>query len=122
MNGPRLDLAAIAPIAFTAIGALIVLLGEVWLSKRKTFLGRAVTEVWVGTVLALVAALALGLAIYAAAATFASGASITFDIDNPMLRLDTFAAYATVLVAIASFLVCWLSITYLAELRINHGE
>jgi NADH-quinone oxidoreductase subunit N len=122
MNAPRLDLAAIAPIAFTGIGALVVLLGEVWLSRRKTFLGRAVTEVWVGTVLALVAALALGLAIYAAAATFASGASITFDIDNPMLRLDTFAAYATVLVAIASFLICWLSITYLAELRINHGE
>ena len=32
------------------------------------------------------------------AATFASGASITFDLDNPMLRLDTFAAYATVLI------------------------
>ena len=48
MNGPRLDLAAIAPIAFTGVGALIVLLGEVWLSRRKTFLGRAVTEVWIG--------------------------------------------------------------------------
>ena len=122
MNAPRLDLAAIAPIAFVAIGALVVLLGEVWLSRRKAFLGRAVTEVWIGTVLAIVAALALGLAIYAAAATFASGVDITFDIDNPMLRLDAFAAYATVLIALASFLICWLSIAYLAELRINHGE
>jgi NADH-quinone oxidoreductase subunit N len=122
MNAPRLDLAAIAPIAFVAIGALLVLLGEVWLSRRKTFLGRAVTEVWIGTVLALVSALALGLAIYAAAATFAGGVDITFDIDNPMLRLDAFAAYATVLIALASFLICWLSIAYLAELRINHGE
>ncbi len=56
MNAPRLDLAAIAPIAFTGIGALVVLLGEVWLSRRKSFLGREVTEVWIGTVLALVAA------------------------------------------------------------------
>ena len=122
MNAPRLDLAAIAPIAFTGFGALVVLLGEVWLSRRKTFLGREVTEFWIGTVLAVLSAMFLGLAIYAAGATFASGASITFDIDNPMLRLDTLAAYATALIGVASFLVCWLSITYLAELRINHGE
>ena len=122
MNAPQLDFAAIAPIAFTGFGALVVLLGEVWLSRRKTFLGRAVTEVWIGTVLAMVAAVFLGLAIYAAGATFAGGASITFDIDNPMLRLDGFAAYATALIGVASFLVCWLSIAYLAELRINHGE
>ncbi len=122
MTAPRLDLAAIAPIAFTGLGALTVLLGEVWLSRRKTFLGREVTEVWIGTVLAMLSAVFLGLAIYAAGATFAGGASITFDIDNPMLRLDTLAAYATALIGVASFLVCWLSITYLAELRINHGE
>lgn len=122
MTAPRLDLAAIAPIAFTGFGALVVLLSEVWLSRRKTFLGREVTEVWIGTVLALVAAVFLGLAIYASGATFAGGASITFDIDNPMLRLDSFAAYGTALIGLASFLVCWLSIAYLAELRINHGE
>ena len=122
MNAPRLDFAAIAPIAFTGFGALVVLLGEVWLSRRKTFLGREVTEVWIGTVLAMLSAVFLGLAIYAAGATFAGGASITFDIDNPMLRLDAFAAYATALIGVASFLVCWLSIAYLAELRINHGE
>ena len=68
MNAPQLDFAAIAPIAFTGFGALVVLLGEVWLSRRKTFLGRAVTEVWIGTVLAMVAAVFLGLAIYAAGA------------------------------------------------------
>jgi NADH-quinone oxidoreductase subunit N len=119
---PHFDLAAVAPMGFAAIGALLVLLGEVWLSKRSTFLGRPVTEVWIGTVLSIVAALFLGLAIYAGAAAFASGASLVFDPAHPMLRLDRFSAYATVVVAAGSFLVCWLSITYLAEIGINHGE
>lgn len=124
MSGaPQLDLAAIAPIAFTAIGAVVVMLGEVLLSRRRTLLGRLVTDVWIGTVLAMVAALFLALAIYAAGAVYWSGASLSFQPGgDPALRLDRFSAFAIALVAVAAFLICWLSITYLAELRINHGE
>jgi NADH-quinone oxidoreductase subunit N len=119
---PRLDIAAIAPIAFTGFGALVVLLGEVWLSRRPAFLGRRTTDSFIGVLLAVLSAVFLGVAIYCAGAAFSEGTSRIFDLDNPMLRLDRFGAYATVIIGLASFLVCWLSITYLAELGINHGE
>jgi NADH-quinone oxidoreductase subunit N len=122
VNPPRIDVAAIAPIAFTGFGALVVLLGEVLLSRRRAFLGRRTTDSFVGVWLAVLSAIFLGIAIYCAGAAFSEGTSRIFDLDNPMLRLDRFGAYATVLIGIAAFLVCWLSITYLAELGINHGE
>jgi len=124
MNGaPSLEFAAIAPVAFTSIGAVVVMLGEVLLSRRRTLLGRLVTSYWIGTVLAIVAAAFLALAVYAAGAAYWSGASLAFQPGaDPALRLDRFSAFATALVAVAAFLICWLSIAYLAELRINHGE
>ncbi len=39
-----------------------------------------------------------------------------------MLRLDALASFTTALVLLASLLVCLLSVTYLAEIGINHGE
>jgi NADH-quinone oxidoreductase subunit N len=119
---PHLDPSAIAPIAFSAIGAVAVLLAEVLLSRRRTFLGRLVTDVWIGIVLAMLSALFLALAAYVAGAVYWSGASLSFQAGDPVVRLDRFSAFATALVAVASFLICWLSIAYLAELRINHGE
>jgi NADH-quinone oxidoreductase subunit N len=121
-TAPAIELAAAAPIGFVGIGAVVVLLAEVLLSRRSSFLGRPVTEVWIGTVLALVAALALALAVYTAGAAFASGQSLAFQEGLPGMRLDRFSAFAIALVAVGSFLTCWLSITYLAEVRINHGE
>jgi NADH-quinone oxidoreductase subunit N len=122
VNAPRLDLAAIAPIAFTGLGALVVLMAEVWISRRERFLGRKVTDHLVGAWLAVLSFTFLGVAIYCAGAAFSEGATRIFDLDNPMLRLDRFAAYSTALIGIAAALVCWLSMSYLAELRINHGE
>jgi NADH-quinone oxidoreductase subunit N len=119
---PPLNLAAAAPIGFVAIGAIVVLLAEVLLSRRRSFLGRPVTDVWVGTVLALISALFLGLAVYAAAAAFTTGAPLDFQTGDPVIRLDRLSAYAIALVAVGAFLVCWLSIAYLAEVGINHGE
>lgn len=122
MSAPNLDLAAIAPIAFTGFGALFVLLGEVWLTRRGTFLGRKTTDSFIGVLLAVLAATFLGIAIYCGGAAFSEGTARIFDLDNPMLVLDRFGAYSTVLVGIGAFLVCWLSIAYLGELGINHGE
>ena len=48
---PDINLAVLAPIAFVAIGAMVVLMGEVFLSRADTFLGREVTESFIGTVL-----------------------------------------------------------------------
>jgi NADH-quinone oxidoreductase subunit N len=119
---PSLDLAAVAPIALVGIGAMLVLIAEVALSRREAFLGRRITDVWINTVLMLISMLFLGLALYTAGAAFATGASYDFQAGASMVRLDGFSAFATALVALGSFLVCCMSPAYLTAVRINHGE
>lgn len=123
MNGtPVLDMAAIAPLAFAGVGALVVLMGEVWLTRRKHFLGRPATDYFIGVVLSVLAMVFLGLSVYCAGAAFADGSTRIFDAANPMLLLDRFGTYSMALIGVASILVCLLSISYLAQLGINHGE
>ena len=119
---PDLNLEVVAPIGFTAIGAMLVLLGEVLLSRRETFLGRQVTESLIGSLLGLTAIFWLALACFVALSAFVSGTSEVFNPDNPLLRLDPFSALISALIALSALLACWLAIAYLAELRINHGE
>jgi NADH-quinone oxidoreductase subunit N len=97
-------------------------MGEVFLSRRKTFLGRKMTESTIGSLLALVAMASLALAAYMAIGQALSGAPQIFNPENPMFQLDRFSALVTALIAFASFLCCALSIAYLDELHINHGE
>ncbi len=122
MSADQLNFAVLAPLGFTAIGSLLVLLGEVLLSRRKTFFGREVTEAWIGSVLAVTSIVFLALALYASISFFLSGTSQVFNEANPMVRLDAFSSLATSLIALASLLACMLSIHFLVELRINHGE
>src|SRR4030095_7200847 len=51
-----------------------------------------------------------------------SGAALAFDVGHPMFQLDPFSALVTAVIAIAALLSCLLSMHYLDELRINHGE
>ena len=122
MSFPDLNFSVLAPIGFVAVGAMVVLMGEVFLSRARTFLGREITEAWIGSMLALTSIVFLALAIYAAWAAFAAGSSAVFNPDNPMLRLDSFSALVSGVIALASLLSCALAIAYLADLRINHGE
>ncbi len=119
---PQVDLSVLAPVLFVAIGAMLVLMGEVLLSRAKTVLGRPVTEAWIGSVLAANTMFWLALASYAAIDAYAAGAVEVFNPANAMFQLDRFSALVTAVVALAALLSCGLSIAYLAELRINHGE
>jgi NADH-quinone oxidoreductase subunit N len=121
-NAPELHFSVLAPIGFVAAGAMLVLLGEVLLSRRKTVLGRRATDTWIGSLLALVSIVSLLLAFYAAWGAFLGGRSVAFDPGNPTFQLDRFSALITALLALGSLLSCALSIAYLAEVRINHGE
>jgi NADH-quinone oxidoreductase subunit N len=119
---PDLNLSVVGPIVWVGLGAMVVLMGEVFLSRRKTFLGRKMTESTIGSLLALVAMASLALAAYMAIGQAVSGAPQIFNPENPMFQLDRFSALVTALIAFASFLCCALSIAYLDELHINHGE
>ncbi len=122
MTPPDLNFAVIGPIAWVAIGAMVVLVGEVTLSRVKTFRGRPVTDSYIGSVLAIISMLFLGIAAYMSVVSAMSGGAATFNPENPMFQLDSYSAFLTAVVAFAAILSCALSINYLDELHINHGE
>jgi NADH-quinone oxidoreductase subunit N len=119
---PDINLLVLAPIGFVAIGSMVVLMGEVFLSRKKTVIGQVVTESWIGGVLAIAAMFALALAFYTAWTMFLSGSGGVFNPSHAVLRLDRFSSFVTALLSLSSLMACGLSIAYLAELRINHGE
>ncbi len=121
-QAPALNLGTLLPIGSVWLGALLVLLGEVLLSRRRSFLGRPVTPVWIGTVLAAISTFFLVLALAMSLQAFLSGGAVDFDPAHPMIELDRFSNFAVVVVVLGSLLSCWLSVSYLVELRINHGE
>ena len=92
---PAVDLSVLAPVGFAAIGAMVVLVAEVLLSRARTFLGRPVSESYVGTLLSLAAMIFLALSFYVAVVAFASGDSDVFLAANPMFQLDRFSSLAT---------------------------
>lgn len=122
IEAPAIDLSAIAPIGSVAIGAVIVLLVEVFLGRRRRVLGRAMTPSYVGATLVLIASVALGVAAYTAIAGFQAGSAVGFLPEAPGVRLDRFSSYAIALIALGSLLSCWLSLQYLSEVAIQHGE
>jgi NADH-quinone oxidoreductase subunit N len=119
---PDLNLSVIGPVAWVGIGAMLVLLGEVLLSRTQSFLGRRLTTSAVGTLLAFTAMASLLGAAYMAIGHAASGLTVAFNPDHPMFQLDRFSALVTAVIALAALLSCALSIAYLDELHINHGE
>ncbi len=119
---PDLNFSALLPIVLVAIGAMAILMGEVLLSRANTVLGREVTESFIGTVLAATAIFFLALTLYTAGVAFAGGGVQVFNPDHPMYQLDPFSSLVTAVVALSALLSCALSIAYLSELRINHGE
>jgi len=119
---PDLNFSALLPIVLVAIGAMAILMGEVLLSRADSVLGREVTESFIGTVLAATAIFFLALTLYVSGVAFASGGVQVFNPDHPMYQLDPFSSLVTAVVALSALLSCALSIAYLSELRINHGE
>jgi len=119
---PTVDLSVLAPVGFVAIGAMVVLVGEVLLSRTRTLLGRTLSESYIGTLLSFGAMVFLALSFWVSIVAFESGSSGVFLAANPMFQLDRFSSLASAVLALAALLTCALSIAYLAELRINHGE
>lgn len=119
---PSLNPEAIAPTGIVGIGAMLVLLLEMFLGASRRLLFRDLTPGYVSATLAMVATLVLLVAIGVAAQAFIAGDAVVFDPNNPVVRLDRFSAFAIVLVGVGSLLAVWLSVHYLVELGIQHGE
>ncbi|HVP28446.1 MAG TPA: NADH-quinone oxidoreductase subunit N [Myxococcota bacterium] len=123
MNGlPQVNVQAVVPTLYPAVGAMAVLVVEVLLAGRATFLGRPLTKGRVANYLGVLSAVALGLSVIAAAQSLVAGDSIPFDPESPMFRLDRFSSFAILVLGVGSMLGCLLSVNYLLELGISHGE
>jgi len=119
---PELHLSVLLPIVLVAVGSMVILMGEVLLSRADSVLGRPVTESFIGTVLAATAIVFLALTLWASGIAFTGGGVQSFNPSHPMVQLDPFSSLITAVVALSALLSCALSIAYLSELRINHGE
>ena len=113
MQIASLDFSILAPFGFVAIGALLVLIGEVWLSR-----GDSHVTPW----LVLICTAALALAIFTAASTFAAGTTAVFNPAHAMLRVDPFSSFVFIVIALSALISVWLSMSYLPALHIDHGE
>ena len=122
MTFPSLDLAAVGPILFVGVGSMLVLLGEVLLSRVGHFMNHRVTPSLVGAVLAATAMVFLGLAALMSLQQAAGPSTAFFNPDNPMFQVDRFSATFSAALSLASLLCCALAIAYLDAMRINHGE
>ena len=122
MTAPELNLSVLGPVVAVGVGAMLVLVGEVLLSRRKSLVGRRLSESYIGNALALISIAALALATIMAAQVAREGTSVPFEVADPMFQLDPFSALVTAVIGLAALLSCALSMHYLDELRINHGE
>ena len=122
MTLPSLDLAAVGPILFVGVGSMLVLLGEVLLSRVGSFMNHRMTPSLVGVVLAVTAMLFLAFATLMAMQQAGSPSTPFFNPDNPMFQVDRFSATFSAALGLASLLCCALAIAYLDAMRINHGE
>jgi NADH-quinone oxidoreductase subunit N len=122
VTAPAFNLEAIAPVGFVGIGAMLVLMLEILLTRTRRFLYRPMTSWYVSVTLAMVASFFLLVAVAVAGQAFVSGSAVAFDPQNPMVRLDRFSAFAIALIGIGALLSVWLSVHYLIELRIHYGE
>ncbi len=118
---PSLDPRAILPILMVSIGSMVVLMGEVFLPRLRSASGEAPSDQRIGAILALISVAFLLLA-FGLAAQSVSFDGIHFNPDNAMIVLDRFSGFGMSLVSLSALLTCILSVTYLAAMRINHGE
>jgi NADH-quinone oxidoreductase subunit N len=113
MDAGALNFSILAPIGFVAIGALLALVGDAWLSR-----GNAHVTPW----LVLICSAALALAIFTAGSTFGAGTTAVFNPAHAMLRIDPFSSFVITLISLGALLSIWLSMSYLPALHIDHGE
>ena len=119
---PTVNIGVLAPVIWVACGSMVILLGEVFLSRMGTLGGKPLTPSRIGSVLGLISVATLAIALGIASGAFSSGATEVFNPANPMFQLDPFSSFMMGIIALGALLSCMLAITYLEELRINHGE
>ncbi len=118
---PNLDIGALYPLLPVAVAVVVLPLAEVFLARTPRILYVRVTKAWVGSFLSLGAAFALVVSLGFTAQGFGLEARV-FNLDNPMILMDSFAHFLNATVLLAALMTVLVSNRFLREMRINHGE
>ena len=121
MTLPNLDVGAVGPMIVVGVGAILLPLVEVLLSRMRTFLYRPVTEEWIGTVLMFGCAVLLVAALLMSANGFL-GEPRVFNPDHPMVLMDGLTHFLNGVLLVGALITVLISSRFLADLGINHGE
>lgn len=110
-----LDPTVLAPAAFPAIGAVVVLMADAASARLRTRpLG--------ATLMAGIAALFVGLSFYTALLAFRSGIYGVFNPAHPTFQLDSLSSFAVALLCGATLFSIALSSVYLPAIRSHRGD
>ena len=121
-----LDVGVLGPMLAVAVAALLLPLAEVVLERRRSFLSKPLTREWKGTLLSVSSLLCLLIAGILALEDFRdlleSGSARVFNVTHPLLVMDGMALFLIVVILLGAALTVMVSVKYLADMRINHGE
>jgi len=118
---PVVDILAVGPMIAVAVGALLLPLGEVLMARKRTFLSKPLTRERRGTFLAVASLLCLVISLIVSFNGFA-GPTRVFNAGNPMIVMDQVSHFLNIVVLIGAALTVLISVKYLADVHINHGE
>jgi NADH-quinone oxidoreductase subunit N len=122
---PRIDISAIGPMVFLAVGAILLPLVEVLLARmirlKRTWLGRTVNREMASSA---IVALTLFLLVLALLRTIGSFDLPTahFNPDHPLIAVDRLTRFLNSVLLISAILTVLVSNRYLAAIGKNHGE
>ncbi|MBW2281423.1 MAG: NADH-quinone oxidoreductase subunit N [Deltaproteobacteria bacterium] len=122
---PNLDLSAISPMIFVAVGAILLPLLEVLLARmierRRSWLGRTVNREMASTAIVIFTVLLLVLALLRTVGTFDLPVA-HFNLDHPMIAVDQLTRFLNAVLLISAILTVLVSSRYLADIGMDHGE
>jgi NADH-quinone oxidoreductase subunit N len=118
---PELDIAALGPMLAVGIGVLLLPLAEVLMARKKTFLSKPLTRERRGTFLAVASLVCLIVALIVSFNGFVGPVRV-FNSGNPMIVMDRVSHFLNIVVLLGAAMTVLISVKYLADVRINHGE
>ncbi len=118
---PNLDIGALYPLLPVALAVIVIPIAEVFLARTPRILYVRVSKAWVGSFLSLGAAAALVVSLLFTAQGFGLEARV-FNLDNPMILMDSFAHFLNATVLLAALMTVLVSNRFLRDMQINHGE
>ncbi len=122
-TAPELHFGTISPLLTVALGAVLLPIIEAYLSRRKSFLSRPVTRVWIGFMLSFISTIFLAIALMLTLGKLSvPQAEVAFNAAHPMIAMDGTAHFLIATILLSAIMTILVSGRYLADVGANYGE